>query len=378
MFIERIFSLLIFLSLFSVNSFSIQIKVLVVSKVKKAHLKINSRFSVFSPDKKIKFLERRRLKNSYVLAHEWGISIAGYGFKSQSILIVPKKKNSIFLNKKQLRGNLLIFNKNKFLYFVNLIDLEEYLKGVVPKEMPFWWPLEALKAQAVVARTYALYKIKNNKENFYDVCISQLSQVYGFKKSEHIKTNIAVFLTKNEVLTYKGEIFPTYYHACCGGRTANAKLFFKKDYLPLRGIKDPYCKGTKFYSWKKKIPKSYLIKMLLKKGYVLKDIKNIKITKRTESGRCWEIEIEKETGSVIKIWGPDLRKILKGKILSDLYEIRLKGKYVYFEGRGWGHGVGLCQWGAFVMAKKGKNYKEILSFYYPGSELKKINEDFRF
>ncbi len=371
---KRLILLSIFLSV-SLNCFPIQIRVLIAQRLKSAQLRINSKFSIFLIEEmKKKVLERGELKESRVLPQEWGISIGRYGFKSSALLITACKKNSIFLNGKQLRGKLIIFNKDNFLYIVNLINLEEYLRGVVPKEMPFWWPLEALKVQAVVARTYALYKMKSNKKNFYDVCNTQLSQVYGFKKSEHLKTNMAVFLTKNEVLTYKGKLFPTYYHSCCGGMTANAKLFFKKDYYPLKGVKDPYCKGTRFYTWKRKISKGYLIKMLLKKGYVLKDIIDIKVTQRTKSGRCWQIEIKKETGSIIKLWGPDLRKILEGKLLSDLYEVKLKGKFVYFKGRGWGHGVGLCQWGAFMMAKRGRSYKEILNFYYPGSQIKRISD----
>ena len=302
-----------------------------------------------------------------------------YLFDASSIKILPLKKNVLYLKNRNFTGNLIVYiNKSNFINVVNVLDVEEYLKGVVPNEVPFWWPIEALKAQSIVARTFAYYKIEENKEKNYDVLDTTFSQVYKGKSTQRWKTDLAVLFTKDKVLVYKDKLFPAYYHSCCGGHTESGEFFGIK-IPPLKGKVCPFCKNTRFYKWKRKISKKYAIKRLRKYGYVLSDIKDIKILERTPSGRAWMVGIQKETSSYIKVWAPDLRTILGARIiLSNLYKVYLRKNYIYFEGRGWGHGVGMCQWGAYVMSKKGYNYKEILNFYYPGAEIKNVHQIRRF
>jgi len=184
-----------------------------------------------------KFLETKN-KRGYVNSSQDTINWVGYRFKTDALQLHPLKGARIYFGKKRILGKLRIYNEGGKLSFINVVDIEEYVKGVLPKEMPFYWPLEALKAQAVVARTYVLYKMKENKDKTYDVRDPTLSQVYGGKSSQRFKTDLAVWMTKKKVLNFKGELFPAYYHSCCGGQTESGDYFDSKVGC-LRSIKCP-------------------------------------------------------------------------------------------------------------------------------------------
>ncbi|MCM8771648.1 MAG: SpoIID/LytB domain-containing protein [Candidatus Omnitrophica bacterium] len=252
------------------------------------------------------------------------------------------------------------------------IELEEYIAGVVSEEMSDKYPIEALKAQAVISRTYLLWKIKTNKNNSYDIENSVYNQVYKPCRSEKIKH--AIEETKGEILTtFNGEIMPVFFHACCGGKTAIPSDVWSGNYNFISSIEDPYCKNSKYTHWEKKIPKDYLSQLF---GF---KILKVEIIERDISGRAKFLQIIGENGIIKKFKGNEFRLKINGRkfyfhnpyiIPSTLFDIEDNGNIIIMKGKGYGHGVGMCQEGAKKMAEIGFNYKEILKFYFPELEIR--------
>ena len=215
-----------------------------------------------------------------------------------------------------------------------------------------------------------MYQIGQNTAKAYDVRNDVYSQMYGGRTTEKWATTRAVNLTKGKVLTYKGEIFPAYFHATCAGHTEDASNLWKTDILPLKGVACGFCKGSKHYRWVLEIPLEDLKARLKKSGYPIDDIVSVSVLSKNMSGRAQDIEIKGAScaGLVIKakefrqMFGPDV-------IRSTKFDIKSADRQVIINGIGWGHGVGMCQWGAFGMACDGKKAEEILGYYYPGAEV---------
>ena len=178
----------------------------------------------------------RSLRNAYIVPTNSGLKLGVKEFKIYGIKIIPKRDATIFIDKRRFRGIVYIIRTEKLkLLVVNHLDIEKYLYGVLYHEVPYRWPMEALKAQAIAARTFALYRIENMRDRDYDVTSDIYAQVYGGRLSERRRTRKAVDLTRDKVLTYKGRIIPAYYHSMCAGHTENAKNVFNIDLPPLSG-----------------------------------------------------------------------------------------------------------------------------------------------
>lgn len=311
----------------------------------------------------------RSLRKAKVVPTSSGLLISGEPFDIYGINIVPRRNASIYIGRRSFRGNLdIIRTEEKRLLVINHIDVEDYLKGVLYHEVSHWWPIEALKAQAIAARTYALYQKSIRKDFDYDLTSDIYSQVYGGRLSEKLKTNRAVKLTRGMVLTYKNEIFPTYYHATCGGRTEDASNLWDIDLPPLKGVKCDFCRHSPHYKWRYKVSVSKVERKLREAGYKIGGLKRITLRGKTSSGRIKELGlISKEE---VAVPTKDFRMILgPNSIRSTNFQIRVKGKRLYFEGRGWGHGAGMCQWGAFFLSLKRYKADRILRHYYPHTKL---------
>ena len=280
------------------------------------------------------------------------------------------------------RGSLCIdHRKGKTkLTTVNEVMLEDYLYGVVPNEMGYAWPMEALKAQAVAARTYVMHDMKKHASEGYDVCATTHCQVYRGKQKEHTRTNQAVDATKGEYLTYKGKTILSLFHASGGGYTENSEYVW--------GKREPYLRGVPDYNespWEVNVTLDKLASVLKARGKSVGDIREIKLSKlekqpvkavdRGVSGRVRTMTIVGENGSV-QVSGNDMRSMLGLKsTLFDIdkrtFEEKESGSFT-IKGYGFGHGLGMSQWGAKAMADKKKDYKEILKHYYSGTDIKKI------
>jgi len=291
---------------------------------------------------------------------------------SEGIRIIPKKKKYLYVNNRQFRGEIDIIKKENAKFFVvNHVGLEEYLCGVLFHEVSHRWPIEVLKAQAVAARTYALYQKLTSKNKYYDMTSNVYSQVYGGKTSETLRTRRAVNLTMGQVLTYEGKVFPSYYHATCGGRTSDSRSIWNIDAPALSGRSCNFCKDSPHFEWKKELRKDFIQEKLREAGHVI-DLSSIEIIKRDEAGRILELIVRGKDRDV-NLSGNKFRLIIGPNLIrSANFETQDKGWFFVFTGKGWGHGIGMCQWGAYYMSKKGWKAEEILEYYYPGIDITRL------
>lgn len=319
------------------------------------------------------------------------ITLAGRTFTGEELVIRPGTPHIFSLNGDDYRGKLkLIVNPggNSF-DAINLVPLEPYLAGVVGAEMPDYWEPEALKAQAIAARTYCLY-IKNRfgSKRDWDVSKTQASQVYLGLAAESAQIWDAVTKTYGQVLTCRHpggteDIFPTYYSSACGGHTENSERVFGDSFEPLAGVQCPYCKDVaklNIFFWPMaQFDKDTVTARLQQRYPTLKqlgEITDIVATERSDYGqfsRLTKVKVVGSSGKTDFLRAEDLRLTIDPtgrKVKSAICRIAKWGdKWAFMAGRGWGHGVGMCQCGAQGMARHGRNASEILSYYYPGSKI---------
>lgn len=274
---------------------------------------------------------------------------------------------------------------------VNHIDMESYLTGVLARELYRSWHIEAYRAQAIAARTYAFYEMGTfGQTHRYDLRADQSSQVYGGFSAETDKARRAVETTRGIVMAIGPEgnekVFKAYYSSCCGGMTNSAYVLSGPPITsgPLAGgQKCDDCKASSRYRWPAvTVPKKVIYRALSKRYRQVADLGELKtIEVVAEAGQdesfprtVW-IDVVGTNGKKVRIRADDLRiSLLRDGQTQGLYSmncrIRDTGEAIVFDrGRGFGHGVGLCQWGAQGKALRGCSVQEILSAYYPGAKL---------
>ena len=265
------------------------------------------------------------------------------------------------LDGRTYRGGVRLLAQGGRLWVVNQVLLEDYLLGVLPAEMPEGFPQEALKAQAVVARTFAVNRL--NPRAPYDLCASEICQVYLGLAVETPRHTEAVRGTRGKVLSYQGRAISALYHADSGGMTAGSEEVFQKALPYLRPRPDPYARGPKS-QWQLSVSPERAAAALRAMGRTpqagsLGD--SPVVLERSASGRVWRLRL-----LGVEVQGPEAQRLVRNLGLpSALVEFR--GWQA--EGRGAGHGVGLSQWGAKGMAEAGYGYREILGHYFPGTFL---------
>ncbi|MCX8030052.1 MAG: SpoIID/LytB domain-containing protein [Thermodesulfovibrionales bacterium] len=291
--------------------------------------------------------------------------------KNEKITKIGVTKGELNLHGKKYFGNFEVWKGENGLYVINELPLEDYLKGVVAAEVGSKWEEEALKAQAVASRTYALYQKKNNNSSgplYYHLTSSVLHQVY---RGELIPQQIinAVNATKGEILLYEGEPILAFYHSTSGGLTEDCVEVFGKD-LPYLKPVETNSELSPFYIWEKKIHVNDI-----EKATNIKQIKEIFPASQTITNRVKDFKIITNNGEYL-FPAKDLRKNIGWDKLpsTKITSLVKEGNYYIFQGKGYGHGVGMCQWTAQQMAKDGKNYREILSKFYPGTVIKSYVE----
>ncbi|MFA5524512.1 MAG: SpoIID/LytB domain-containing protein [Tissierellales bacterium] len=325
---------------------------------------------------------------------------------------------------------------------INNLEMQNYLYGVLPREAYSSWPIEALKAQAVASKNFALVNMNKHINEGYNLCDTTHCQAYGGYNLETIKTNTAVDETSGRVLMYSDTIVNAYYHSSSGGHTEDSENVWSEAIPYLRGVDDDFSFGSPYDSWQFEISPDELETKLLEIDLDLGYIEDISIVSRFNSGRVKELLISgnmgkqvfekekirqvlgtsniksnlydvyindgtKETNLSQNIYVYNLRTgdiekkpidnaiVLSSEGLSELDSVLLskgftitdginnreltnrvennivnsEGKYV-FSGKGWGHGVGMSQWGAKKMAELGYEYDEILEYYYEGAKVK--------
>ncbi|MDE3119197.1 MAG: SpoIID/LytB domain-containing protein [Nitrospirota bacterium] len=253
---------------------------------------------------------------------------------------------------------------------VNHVEVEEYVKGVVPAEMNAAWHPEALKVQAVVARTYALYQRQANREREYDVAASTQDQVYRGRQGVDQRVQDAVESTKNLTLTYQNEPILAAFSSTAAGPTEDAMNVWSKDVPYLKGVDCPFDANSPYYQWRAEFKLQDLEDKLNRQGLAIGTIANLAPLAYSSAGRVARLRILHSQGELV-LRGEDLRRLVGyGVIQSTQFEVESIGKTVVLSGRGAGHAVGLCQWGAKEMADLGYRFDTILRYYFPGTELK--------
>ena len=308
-------------------------------------------------------------------------------YSSKFFQVLPENSRIIKVSNKNYKGAFRIASQNNKLQIINTLSLEEYIKGVVPMEMPNGKGtenFEVLKAFSICARTYAIKKI-NSKSN-YDIFSDVRDQVYGGESSEKILSNKAVDETRGLILTYQNTPAATFYHSTCGGYTEDGTNVFQTKNAPyLQSIKDgdePLCSISPKFTWTELYSDTEFIKRLRTAGLISGPdwkLEKINVNSRFRSGRVNELQITLLDNSgkdkAVKLYGNNIRKIIKksddSSILNSTYfDISITGKNnVLITGKGNGHGVGLCQWGAINLSRQGKDFVYILSHYYPGTKI---------
>jgi len=265
---------------------------------------------------------------------------------------------------KTVRGSLKIELQNGKLTAINIIDIESYLQSVVPSESYPTWPLETLKAQAIAARTYALYQIEHRKNWSYDMVDNEGDQVYGGVNREHSRCTYAVQQTKGRVLIKNDLPILAMYSANSGGFTASAKAIFNLPNKPyLIAQKDLHSLKGKMAYWQRSFTEYQIETSLDKIGIFVNGINKISASSFGPSGRVIRVKIEDRNGSRIFRTRTTLKRALE--LPEILFRIKKSGAKFIFDGHGYGHGVGYSQWGGAVMGER-LLCEKILSFYYPG------------
>jgi stage II sporulation protein D len=275
--------------------------------------------------------------------------------------VKPQQGGYIWIGDRWYRGEVQLISTGKKLLVINHVNLEQYLYSVLGAEMGANFPAEALKAQAVAARTYALYRSQSTSQKLFDVDSTQSSQVYRGLSSEANTTQAAVNATLGQIMTYQGKPILAAFHSASGGHTENVEDIWTDRVPYLRGVAD-YDAGTPGYEWTKTFTTSELSQSLK-----INNIKTIAPDRTTQFGSVVSLKIDGDTSEIFT--GDKVRTALKLRSLRFVITPTPTG--FTFTGRGYGHALGMSQWGAYKMAQQGITYTNILAHYYQGVELKK-------
>ncbi len=286
--------------------------------------------------------------------------------------LVISATSAVYINNKPYRGLAELSVSDNGILVVNQLALEEYLVGLINCEISSAWPIEAVKAQAVIARTYALSRKASRLNSPYHLESSVIDQVYEGCLIEDSRAQRAVMETEGEVLTYGGEVIQAFYHSSCGGKTEASENVWGSALPYLKGVDCQYCQTSQGATlWDVKLSLADIEGRLKAAGHKISGLTGIKAGPLNSRGRLSQVILVASKGG-FSLTGDQFRKVVGyGIIKSTRFTVKVVGGEATFTGSGNGHGVGLCQWGAKQRALDGFSYKEILSYYYPGTELKK-------
>ncbi len=308
--------------------------------------------------------------------------------------LIPGPESRFELNGVAYRGRLRLIPAGAGGTFraVNHVDVESYLAGVLAKELYGSWPIEAFRAQAIAARTFAMYNmITYGRRNDWDLGDDQASQVYGGIEAETDRSWDAVETTRGIVLAHgpKGaeRIFLAQYSACCGGRVNGAYVIRKAHRIPplAGGQACTDCSDCPKYRWPTVTLSKAAIRRALAARYsqaaAMGRLVRIDVARRTPYGRAVWVDAVGSTGRKVRLRAEDVRLALlfngppaaKGLASMNCRMIDRGSAIEFADGRGYGHGVGMCQWGAHDKAERGWSAERILAFYYPGATLYRVH-----
>ncbi|MFK8137149.1 MAG: SpoIID/LytB domain-containing protein [Bdellovibrionales bacterium] len=289
------------------------------------------------------------------------------------------KADKIFHNSKKVPSLLKFTPKMSQFDLIGVLGIEDYLAGVLPAEMPASWPVESLKAQAVASRSYVLSQIRNNRHLHFDVESDVMDQVYRKMQPEnpyYKKIRKVVADTKGLVIGNRGSVLKAYFHSHCGGHTEQSHKVWPGA-LGFENVQDPYCVSRGQFRWKLDMDYDKLSSVYRNSGGSIQDSKINKLLpgSRNSSGRLENVFVFFDNGKIRRWSATKLRQAVGfSKLRSTKFDVSDSKKGILLTGKGYGHGVGMCQHGARAMAQKGYNYTKILKHYYPYGKLAQWNQ----
>ena len=316
--------------------------------------------------------ELRREKGRFI-AHYGKTTIAAERLVAEPVgtgfAMVGASPNAL----RRYRGHLEWVEREGKLLTINWVPLDDYLRATLPREMPPNFHIEALKAQAVAARAFTFRRLNRYRQWGYDLCDHAPCQVYGGVDAEHPHTNLAVEATSGEVLTYNGRVLEAVYTGSCGGHTApiEVAMMGTQPQPPLRGVPDadsdgkPFCSIAPSFVWELVLTREEISQRLPKLGRA----EAIAVVQRTGGGHVQQIRLQGRRAT-LTLSGAEFRSALGvGRVRSLVFDVETQRDGWRLTGRGSGHGVGMCQWGAQGRARAGQTYRQILEVYYPDATL---------
>jgi stage II sporulation protein D len=298
-----------------------------------------------------------------------GLRASGFRLRSERPLL---------LNGREYASPIELLKNGEGLAVVSELPLEDYVVGVLRAEVGDKWPQEALRAQAIVARTYAAYHRVLGAGKPYHIVASTAHQQYAGRVTTSSPLWGAVRETAGQVLLWEGELFPAFYHTESGGYTEDPRTVFAAPTMPaLKPVRCEFSAGSPHYYWSLDLRLADLTEALRRNDVNVGAVSAIDVTERTPSLRAAVVTVHGTRGSV-RLRGNDFRRMIGYDTLkSTLFAVAVDGTWARFSGRGYGHGVGMCQWGAKGMAELGRTARQILEFYYPGAVLSTLDRSGR-
>ena len=342
------------------------IRVALVQNVESATLASSSGLIIKAPDDDLDSNGRIT-----VSAGATGLTVDGRRLRSDRIE-VRGRNGEITVNGLTVGGRVIVKRQNGKLIAINELPLEEYVKGVVPAEMNASWHPEALKVQAIAARTYGLYQMRQNGKKEFDVVASIKDQVYKGRAGADGPAGRAVDQTQEMVLTYRDEPILAAFSSTAAGPTEDAMNVWSIDLPYLKGVECPFDMNSPNYQWRTDIALPLIERRLREEGFPVGVIASLAPVTYSKAGRVTQVRILHSDGELY-LKGEDLRRVLGYTMLaSTQFEFEVVGLQVQFTGRGAGHGVGLCQWGTKELAERGYSAETILRYYYPGTDIRDL------
>ncbi len=337
-----------------------------------------------SLDKDEQLVERLNNSTITVSSTKSGLRLGSRQYSTNQLEIVPVQSPAIRVNGHLYRGTIRLFlRKDGKVSAVNVLPIEDYLASVVDSEMPAKFPEAAREAQAIVARTYALYqKEQADPHSVFDLLSSQRSQKYQGVEyldvsgrrlaGESDSSRRVVQATRGLVCQSHKKLFCTYYSAVCGGQTTNGRELFKDAIDVVKTVPCDWCRDSPYYRWTTELPlDEFHLRAFRQAESGGKDVVVRSIRQLIEPSHGAISQFELDIGlERLKLSGTELRERLPaGTLWSPHFRIKLEKTRIVFEGRGHGHGVGFCQWGAKGQAEDGRSSLEIVRHYFPGADL---------
>lgn len=313
-----------------------------------------------------------------------GLLLAGTIETHHKILITPLTDLAVTVDGQSYRGSIIIErDAENSLSVINVLELEQYLYSVVGSEVAATTPAAALQAQAVVARTYGVAHLGTHEDLGFDLRAGDQDQAYNGVDAESQSVVDAVDATRGVVMIYRNQIAQAYYSSCDGGFTSDGHgLSDPQPYL--QAVRDPYCPLSPYLRWSAAIPATTFVEALNDRG-VLRSalpadgLRDVRLGTVDASGRLESVVLVTTRGTV-SVPGPLFRVLAGTRLIKStrIGSLSLDGGVIHASGAGYGHGVGMCQWGARGMAESGLGVYAIINFYYPGVLLTQLASYERF